>query len=83
MPLIIFMRMKKHFRAGSPLLGIRFVISGSGNMGTGVLIAGGFAPADPLNPAAAAHRQAFMEKFKLLLTNQGNCHMIIINQENL
>lgn len=52
-------------------------------MGTGVLIAGGFAPADPLNPAAAAHRQAFMEKFKLLLTNQGNCHMIIINQENL
>ena len=34
-------------------------------MGTGVLIAGGFAPADPLNPAAAAHRQAFMEKFKI------------------
>ena len=34
-------------------------------MGTGVLIAGGFAPADPLNPAAAAHRQAFMKKFKI------------------
>ena len=36
-------------------------------MGTGVLIVGGFAPADPLNPAAAAHRQAFMEKFKIAL----------------